>query len=64
MSSPLLGRVVIGVGLLLLLIALFADSLGLGRAPGVGWKQTLGAVVGVLVVVVGAYLLRRGKVSP
>jgi hypothetical protein len=64
MDRPLLGRVVIGVGLLLLLIALFADSLGLGRSPGVGWKQTLGAVVGVLVVVVGAYLLRRGKVSP
>ncbi len=64
MGSPLLGRVVIGVGLLLLLIALFADPLGLGRSPGVGWKQTLGAVVGVLVVVAGAYLLRRGKVSP
>ena len=63
MDSPMLARVVIGVGLLLL-IALFADSLGLGRSPGVGWKQTLGAVVGVLVVVVGAYLLRRGKVSP
>ena len=63
MDRPQLGRVVIGVGLLLL-IALFADSLGLGRSPGVGWKQTLGAVVGVLVVVVGAYLLRRGKVSP
>jgi hypothetical protein len=64
MGRPLLARVVIGVGLLLLLIALFADSLGLGRSPGVGWKQTLGAVVGVLVVVAGAYLLRRGKVSP
>ena len=64
MSSPLLGRVVIGIGLLLLLLALFADSLGLGRTPGVGWKQTLGAVVGVLVVVAGAYLLRRGKISP
>jgi len=64
MSSPLLGRVVIGVGLLLLLlIALFADPLGLGRSPGFGWIQTLGAVVGVLVVVAGAYLLRRGKRS-
>jgi hypothetical protein len=60
----MLGRVVIGVGLLLILIAMFADTLGLGRSPGFGWRQTLGAVVGVLVVVVGAYLLRRGKVSP
>ena len=64
MGRPLLARVVIGVGLLLLIIALFADPLGLGRAPGVGWRQTLGAVVGVLVVVAGAYLLRRENVSP
>jgi hypothetical protein len=64
MDSPMLAKVVIGVGVLLVLIALFADPLGLGRSPGVGWRQTLGAVVGVLVVVVGAYLLRRGDVSP
>ena len=64
MERPMLGRVVIGVGLLLILIAMFADTLGLGRSPGFGWRQTLGAVVGVLVVVAGAYLLRRGKISP
>jgi hypothetical protein len=64
MDRPMLGRVVIGVGLLLILIAMFADALGLGRSPGFGWRQTLGLVAGVLVVVAGAYLLRRGKVSP
>jgi hypothetical protein len=53
MDRPMLARVVIGVGLFLLIIALFADPLGLGRSPGFGWRQTLGAVVGVLVVVVG-----------
>ncbi len=64
MDSPMLARVVIVVGVLLVVISLFADPLGLGRSPGVGWRQTLGAVVGVLVVVAGAYLLRRGNVSP
>ncbi len=63
MDSPMLARVVIGLGVLLVLISLFADPLGLGKSAGFGWKQTLGAVVGVLVVVAGAYLLRRGKVS-
>ncbi len=64
MDNPMLAWVVIGIGLLLLIIALFADALGLGRSPGFGWRQTLGLVAGVLVVVAGAYLLRRGKVSP
>jgi hypothetical protein len=64
MNSPLLARVVIGVGLLLILIALFADLLGLGRSPGFGWRQTLGVLVGVLVVAAGLYLWRRPKAAP
>ncbi len=51
-----------GVGILIVgvvvgLISLFADPLGLGGEPGFGWKQTLGLVVGVALVVVG--LLQR-----
>jgi hypothetical protein len=67
MDRPMLARIVIGVGVLLILIALFADPLGLGRSPGFGWRQTLGVVVGALVVSAGVYLWRRGrqgKVSP
>ena len=64
MDRPMLARVVIGVGVLLILIALFADPLGLGRSPGFGWRQTLGVVVGALVVVVGVYLRRRPKATP
>ncbi len=64
MDRPLLGRVVIGVGLLLLLIALFADPLGLGKSAGFGWKQGLGVVIGVVVILAGFYLRRRVKPSP
>jgi len=60
----MLARVVIGVGLLLILIALFADPLGLGRSPGFGWRQGLGVVIGVLVILGGLYLRRRRKPSP
>ena len=63
MYRPMLAKVVIGVGVLLVLISLFADPLGLGRSPGFGWKQTLGVVVGALVVAAGVYLRRRKKVS-
>ena len=68
MDSPMLARVAIIVGALLVLISLFADPLGLGRSPGFGWIQTLGVVVGALVILVGVYLWwrqsLRGKVSP
>jgi hypothetical protein len=57
-------EVVIGIGVLIFLISLFADPLGLGRTLGFGWVQTLGVVVGALIVLAGVYLWRRGKVSP
>jgi hypothetical protein len=64
----MLARVAIIVGALLVLISLFADPLGLGRSPGFGWIQTLGVVVGALVILAGVYLSwrqsLRGNVSP
>jgi hypothetical protein len=63
-DNPMLAWVVIGIGALLVLIALFADPLGLGRSPGFGWRQTLGVVVGALILLGGLYLRRRGKGSP
>jgi hypothetical protein len=53
----------IGIGVLLLLISVFADPLGLGRHPGFGWMQGLGVVIGALVILAGLYLRRR-KASP
>ncbi len=46
-------------GVLLFLVSLAADSLGLGGAPGVGWKQITGAVVGVGCAAFGILKLRR-----
>ncbi len=64
MDNPMLAWVVIGIGALLVLIALFADPLGLGRSPGFGWRQTLGVVVGALILLGGLYLRRRKRLSP
>jgi len=50
------------LGLAVLAVSLLADRIGIGAMPGVlGWKQILGAGVGlVLAVVGGAVLARRG----
>jgi hypothetical protein len=62
MDNPMLAWLVIGLGVVLVLISLFADPLGLGRHPGgFGWKQDLALIIGAAVIMVGVYLLRRGK---
>ncbi len=61
------GALVLG-GLLILLVSLLADvlgqlsvfaSLGIGRWPGFGSRQTLGTIVGLVVLVVGVWFWRR-----
>jgi len=64
MDRPMLARVAIVVGALLVLISLFADPLGLGRSSGFGWKQILGVVVGALIIAAGFYQRRRPKAAP
>jgi hypothetical protein len=63
MDNPMFARVATGIGALLVLIALFADPLGLGRQSGFGWRQALGLVIGAVVILAGLYLRRRGKAS-
>jgi hypothetical protein len=48
------------VGALLALVSVFADAIGFG-APGstFGWKQLLGTVLGVIILVAGVILLRQ-----
>jgi len=64
MQSPALAKTLMIVGILIVLIAAFADPLGLGRSLGFGWRQTLGVIVGALVILVGISLRRRTKPSP
>ena len=64
MNNPMLAWVLIGIGAILVLIALFADPLGLGKSAGFGWKQWLGVLIGALVILAGFYLRRRVKPSP
>ena len=43
----------IGLGILLILVALLADAVGIGREPNFGWKQGVLLVIGLALVVGG-----------
>lgn len=59
-QGRVLALIFILVGLLLGLVSAFADQVGLGAmGSGFGWKQLLGLVVGVILVVVGIVLFRQ-----
>jgi hypothetical protein len=64
MQSPALAKTLMIVGVLIVLLSALADPLGLGRSPGFGWRQTLGVIVGALVILAGLYLRRRTKPAP
>ena len=51
--------VLVGVGVLLFLLSLLANTLGIAPNPGFGWKKTLGVVVGIVLVVVGLVMSRQ-----
>lgn len=52
--SKLLAMAVIGIGLTLVLAAIFADPLGVsGGGSGLGWKQLIAAIVGLAIALVG-----------
>ncbi len=65
------GALVLG-GLLLLFVSLLANvlgqlpvaaRLGIGKDPGFGSQQTLGTIVGLVVLVVGVWISRKSAGS-
>ncbi len=61
MSQKTIGYIVVAVGVILVIMAVLADSLGFGVGRGFGWKQIVGSVVGVLLAVVGVWLASRKR---
>ena len=56
MSKRTMGLVINLAGILIVFVALAADPLGLGGAPGIGWKQSAAAIVGLLAAFVGSWV--------
>lgn len=59
MNKKTMGIVLLAGGVILLIVSLAADFLGIGGAPGFGYKQIVGAVVGVIAAVAGFIYSRK-----
>lgn len=57
------GVLVLVLGLAVMLVSAFADRIGIGTDPGIGWLQTVGIVVGVGITIAGA-ALAMGRRAP
>ena len=61
MSKKTIGIGLIVIGVILLIVSLAADSLGIGGVPGIGIKQLAGAGVGLIIAIVGGWLMMGDK---
>ncbi len=59
MNNNMTAIVVLVLGALILLASALADVIGLGDDPGFGRQQTIGVLLGAVVLAVGAYLRRK-----
>jgi len=60
MPSKTLGIILLIAGILVLAASLLADAIGIGAQPGFfGWKQIVGAVVGLAACVAGLVMVLR-----
>ena len=59
MPIKTVGNVVLAVGILVVLVSLFADSIGIGGSGGFGPGQIMGLIVGPVIFFVGLNL--RGQ---
>jgi hypothetical protein len=57
--SPQGWKALLAAGLGLALLSLLADPLGLGAAPGFGWRQTLLLLLGLVVAAFAGVRLRK-----
>ena len=59
MNQKTISILLISAGVILAALSLFADTLGLSANTTFGYKQIAGLVIGIVVVIAGAILLRR-----
>ena len=56
MNKPV---IFLAVGVLIFFVSLTADAFGIGEGTGIGWKQIMGVVVGLVIAGVGAVQMRK-----
>lgn len=55
---------VIVIGIVVALVAIFADQLGIGGGKGFGYVQLIGLIVGIALVLAGLATLVRAALAP
>jgi len=58
-NKKTIGIALIVIGVIVLIVSLIADAIGLGGAPGFGYKQIIGSLAGVIIAVIGYYYSRK-----
>jgi len=53
MSSKTINLILVFLGGLLIIVSLLADAIGIGSYPGINWAQIVGAVVGLVILIIG-----------
>ncbi len=61
MWKRIIAIIFIVVGILGAVVSLLADYIGIGRYPGINYAQIIGMGCGLLMIGVGAWLVRRKK---
>lgn len=59
MTRRQIGIAALAVGIVVALVSVLADPLGYGVSTGFGWKQVVGLIVGLALIVWGAIEVRR-----
>ena len=59
-ATRIIALALMGVGAILMIVAVFADPLGIsGGGEGFGWKQLIAAIAGLVILLIGlAWLVR------
>jgi uncharacterized membrane protein YgaE (UPF0421/DUF939 family) len=63
MSIRTIGFVLIALGVVIAVVSLAADVIGIGNQIGIGWKQLLGTAIGIIVALVGVWLVSRKPIQ-
>jgi hypothetical protein len=63
-SSRASALLLVGLGLVLILISLFADTLDLGGGEGFGYQQLIGVIVGLALILGAVALVTRATPAP
>jgi hypothetical protein len=52
-------HLVVGLGALVALVSVLADAVGIGGEPGFGYKQGAGFLLGIALIIAGAWWKHR-----